>query len=260
MHYRREGAGFPLVLVHGYLGGSAMWSNQIAAFANRYDVIAPDLAGFGESSQLVSPETINEHAQNILDLLSDLGIERFHLLGHSMGGMVVQQMVALAGERISRLILYGTGPLGKLPERFETMEDSRRRLSIEGVEATALRIAATWFLDGSDAEGFPVCAQEGRKASLQTALNGLIAMEHWDGRNALSAIKSPTLVLWGDKDRSYSWPQPEALWKTIPKCSLAVVPGCAHNVHMEKPDLFNRLVGDFLAEEPLAMIKDPRSL
>lgn len=250
LNYRREGAGFPLVLVHGYFGGSAMWSDQIAAFAQSYDVIAPDLAGFGESSHLTSPVTVEAHAQSVLDLLSDLGIERFHLLGHSMGGMIVQEMAALAGEGISRLILYGTGPLGKLPERFETMADSRRRLSEDGVEATALRIAATWFVDGSDAEGFQVCALEGRKASLQAALNGLTAMEHWDGRDALPAIKSPTLVVWGDRDRSYSWLQPEALWKTIPQCSLAVVPGCAHNVHLEKPDLFNQLVGDFLAEEP----------
>lgn len=248
LHYRREGSGFPLVLVHGYFGGSAMWSDQIAAFAGDYDVIAPDLAGFGESSHMVSPTTIEAHAQSILDLLSDLGIERFHLLGHSMGGMIVQQMAVPAGERISRLILYGTGPLGKLPERFETMEESRRRLSADGVEATALRIAATWFVNGRHAEGFQTCALEGRKTSLQTALNGLTAMEHWDGRDALPAIKSPTLVVWGDKDRSYSWPQPEALWKNIGECSLAVVPGCAHNVHMEKPDLFNRLLGDFLAE------------
>ena len=248
LQYRRKGEGFPLVLVHGYLGGSGMWADQIATFADSYDVIAPDLAGFGDSGHLVSPATIDAHACSVLDLLSDLGIERFHLLGHSMGGMIVQQMAALAGERISRLILYGTGPVGRLPDRFETMDQSRRRLADDGVEAAALRIAATWFVTGSHAKGFGVCAEEGLKASLEAARNGLTAMEHWDGRSALSAIKSPTLVLWGDWDRSYSWPQPEALWKNIPDSSLAVVPGCAHNVHMEKPDLFNRLVGDFLTE------------
>ncbi|WP_282605511.1 alpha/beta fold hydrolase [Pelagibius sp. Alg239-R121] len=248
LKYQRKGEGYPLVLVHGYLGGSAMWRDQVVRFSSDYDVIAPDLAGFGESGALVSPVTIEAHAQSVLDLLDDLGIEDFHLLGHSMGGMVVQQMAAKAGKRISRLILYGTGPVGKLPDRFETMEESRRRLSDDGVAATALRIAATWFVAGSHAAGFQVCAEEGSKASLTAAQNGLTAMEHWDGRSALSGIKPPTLVLWGDWDRSYSWAQPETLWKNIPDCSLAVVPGCAHNVHMEKPDLFNRLVGDFLDE------------
>lgn len=248
LRYRRNGKGFPLVLVHGYLGGSAMWRAQIEAFADRCDVIAPDLAGFGDSCDLSSPVTIEAHAQSVLDLLDELGIEQFYLLGHSMGGMVVQQMAAMAGGRISRLVLYGTGPVGRLPDRFETMEVSRRRLAEEGVAATALRIAATWFVAGNQAEGFGVCADEGRKASFRAAQNGLTAMEQWDGRSALAAIRSRSLVLWGDRDRSYAWPQPEALWKNIPDASLAVVPGCAHNVHLEKPDLFNRLVGDFLAE------------
>lgn len=235
------------MLVHGYLGGSAMWDAQIEVFADSFDVIAPDLAGFGDSRDLPSPVTIEAHARSVLNLLDELDIDCFQLLGHSMGGMVVQQMAAMAGDRISRLILYGTGPLGSLPDRFETMEDSRCRLARDGIEATALRIAATWFVEGSGSEGFSLCADEGRKASLTAAQNGLTAMEHWDGRDALAAIGAPTLVLWGDRDRSYAWPQPEALWKNIPHASLAVVPGCAHNVHLEKPDLFNRLVGDFLA-------------
>ena len=108
------------------------------------------------------------------------------------------------------------------------------------------RIATTWFRDGENAQGYQQCVELGMKASMQAALGSLDAWETWDGSDQLSHIKAPSLVIWGDGDRSYGWSQPEALWRGIPNCSLAVVPGCAHNVHMEKPGLFNAILEDFL--------------
>lgn len=244
---RLEGAGAPLVLIHGYLGGAAMWDGPIAAFAGRYRCIAPNLAGFGDSAHLIAPETIERHAALVLASLDRLGIDRFCLLGHSMGGMVAQQMAAMARERIEKLILYGTGPVGVLPDRFETIATSRRRLREDGLAATARRIAATWFLDGERADGYETCVREGVKATLQAALAALNSWENWNGSAALASFSMPTLVVWGDGDRSYGWGQPEALWRGIPGCRLAVLPGCAHNVHMEKPAIFNAIVADFLS-------------
>lgn len=245
--FRRNGEGPTLVLVHGFLGGSAMWRGQLRAFSGARDVVCPDLAGFGDSHALAAPDTIGGHARLVLDLLDRLGIARFDLLGHSMGGMIVQEMVQLAPERIRNLILYGTGPQGVLPGRFETIARSRERFQREGLAGTAARIAATWFVDGARARGYPLCRSLGRKAGMQAALASLAAWEGWDGRAALGDIRARTLVLWGSHDQSYEWSQPETLWRTIPGADLAVVPGAAHNVHMEKPRLFNALVADFLA-------------
>lgn len=247
LSFRRQGKGSPLVLVHGFLGGSAMWAGQIAAFAGQHDVICPDLAGFGDSAGLAAPDTIGGHAVAVLELLDSLGIDRFALLGHSMGGMIVQEMARRAPDRIDRLILYGTGPQGVLPGRFETIEESRARFLHEDLAATTARIAATWFRDGTQAPGFALCRQLAERVSVQTALASLSAWETWDGRPALGAIRAGTLVIWGSHDRSYGWSQPEALWRGIPGADLAVVPGAAHNVHMEKPEIFNALVADFLA-------------
>ena len=244
--HKREGSGLPLVLVHGYLGGSEMWRGQIHHFARRFDVIAPDLPGFGKSVALTPHDRIAAIADHVLAFLSDLGVERFILLGHSMGGMVVQQMAATAPERIEKLICYGTGPVGVLPGRFETIRESRTRLRNDGVTATARRIAATWFQDGENGPGFETCAVLGNMVSLETALASLTAWEHWDGRTSLASIPCKTLVIWGDSDRSYDWSQPEALWHGIPRCNLAVMPGCAHNAHMEKPFLFNAILEDFI--------------
>ena len=146
LHVERSGSGPALVLVHGYLGGSSQWAAEMQALSPHLDVLAPDLPGFGKSRHLTSPDQIEGYALAVLDCLDQLGVQRFHLLGHSMGGMIVQEMVRLAPQRVQRLVLYGTGPLGLLPGRFETMERSRERLAQDGVEATARRISATWLL------------------------------------------------------------------------------------------------------------------
>lgn len=246
--YTRAGSGPALVLVHGYLGGAAMWEGQVAALSARHEVVCPDLAGFGESAALDAPSTIGGHAAAVLSLLDDLGIARFDLMGHSMGGMVAQEMVRLSPARVGKLVLYGTGPKGVLPGRFETIAETRARLLEEGIGPTARRIAETWFRKGDAAEGFALCEALGRKVSLRTALACLDAWEAWDGSAALADIRNETLVLWGSHDRSYNWSQAEALWTGIAGADLAVVPGAAHNVHLEKPDLFNAIVSDFLRE------------
>lgn len=235
-----------LVFVHGFLGGSKIWNDQVAAFSKQFNVVTPELPGFGTAWDQHCPDRIEAFAEHILGHLDEAGIDEFMLVGHSMGGMIVQEMAARAPKRINRLVLYGTGPVGMLPGRFEPIEESRRRVREEGPEATVRRTVTTWFMQGVDASKFGLCMELGSKASVQAVLAGLSAMEAWDGRAALPGISQPTLVLWGDSDRSYLWSQPEALWQGITGAELAVVPGCAHNVHLEKPFIFNALLDDFL--------------
>jgi pimeloyl-ACP methyl ester carboxylesterase len=235
--------------VHGYFGGGAQWSAQVQAFRGQFQVITPDLPGFGASNRLTAPETIRGFAINVMSQLDDFGVHRFHLAGHSMGGMIAQEMATLVPQRVEKLVLYGTGPVGLMPGRFETVEESRQGLCRQGTEATGRRIAATWFVQGEAGQGYELCAQIADQASMQAALAGLTAMETWSGVKALAKIISPTLVLWGDSDRAYLWPQPEKLWREIDGARLAVIPGCSHAVHLEKPNLFNAVLQDFLDED-----------
>jgi 2-hydroxy-6-oxonona-2,4-dienedioate hydrolase len=243
---RRAGAGVPLVLVHGFLGGASQWQAEIDALGRHFDVIAPDLAGYGDASDRDAPGEIAAHARAVLATLDTLGVERFHLLGHSMGGMVVQEMVHQAPARVQQLVLYATAAQGSIPGRFETMQRSRERLVEEGVERVARRTCATWLLAREDSPAYPALAALALRASAQAARAGLDAMEGWDGRDRLAAIRQPTLVLWGEGDRSYGWPLIEQLWRTIPGASLAVLPACSHALHLERPALFHALVQEFL--------------
>jgi 2-hydroxy-6-oxonona-2,4-dienedioate hydrolase len=244
---RRAGLGPALVLVHGYLGGSVQWVAEIERFSRHHEVIAVDLAGYGDACDRAAPAEIAAHARAVLRTLDHLGVDMCHLLGHSMGGMVVQEIVRQAPHRVNRLVLYGTGPQGSIPGRFETMARSRERLAEDGVERTARRICATWLLEREASPAFDRLAALATRATLQAALAGLWAMEGWDGRGHLSSITQPTLVVWGEHDRSYAWAQVEALWRGIPSASLAVLPACAHALHLERTALFQSIVLEFLS-------------
>lgn len=245
--HRRAGAGSPLVLIHGFLGGSAQWEAEIAHFSNSHDVIAPDLPGFGDAGAIPGRDCIEGMADYVIDFLDSLEIKTFALLGHSMGGMIVQAIATKIPDRIDRLVLFGTGPLGVMPNRFETLEQSRERMLKDGVEKTIRRIGATWLVDGEKAPGFPILTRIGDCASKGAALKAFDAMETWDGRPQLEKMAMPTLILWGDTDRSYRWPQIETLWRNISNSTLAVIPGTSHAAHLEKPGLVHAVLEDFLS-------------
>ncbi len=237
----------PIVLVHGFMGGSKQWDLQREYFAENRPFISPDLPGYGLNSHLEAPETIEGFANYVLEELNRQGVDRFDLLGHSMGGMIVQEMMALEPDCIEQLVLYGTAATGNLPNRFESFETSRKRVLEDGVNPSARRICATWFLENEHADQYENCAAIAENSSLQALLAGLSAMETWSRTNDLSSIPCPTLIIWGEKDRTYSWDQINELWKTIPNSSLSVMPGCSHAAHLEKPLLFNMILDDFLS-------------
>jgi pimeloyl-ACP methyl ester carboxylesterase len=240
------GSGTPLVLVHGFLGSSDMWSPQLDFFKNNFRVIAPALPGFGKSNELNSCDTIECMAKAILHLLEKKKIKKFNLIGHSMGGMIVQEIAKLAGDKILKLICYGTGPRGNIPGRFETIDQSREKLKINGLKVTAHRIAKTWFLEEDKSKYFYLCDEAGKQTSIEATDNGLLAMKNWNGIENLKNIKNETLIIWGDQDKAYNFDQVRTLNNTISNSDLKIIRGCSHNVHLEKPDEFNITVEKFL--------------
>ena len=240
------GKGFPLVLVHGFLGSSKMWEPQINFFKDYFRVIVPDLPGFGKSNKAKSHNNIQTIANLLLECLEEKKIYKFNLLGHSMGGMIVQEIAKKAGEKISKLICYSTGPIGEMPGRFETVDQSRENLKKKGLEVTVKNIAMTWFVKGEDAKYFNICIEAGKQASMETADNALVAFKNWNGVDSLKNIKTDTLIIWGDQDKSYNLEQVQTLEKNITNSKLVIIKNCAHNVHLERPEHFNNTVRDFL--------------
>ena len=240
------GEGFPFVLVHGYLGSSEMWTFQKEFFSKDYRVITPALPGFGESHNVKSLDSINKMAKEIINVLDQKKIDKFNLIGHSMGGMIVQEITKLIGDRVNKLICFATGSIGDIPGRFETMEETREKLKKEGTQLSFSRVPAKWFVKGDKDKNYFLCQNAVKNVSLETADNALLAMKNWRGIDNLKNIKNETLIIWGDKDISYNFDQVDTLNKNIKNSRLEIFKGCSHNVHLEKPDEFNVLIKDFL--------------
>jgi len=243
-----EGKGFPLVLIHGFLGSSEMWRNQKDFFSDFNRVIAPALPGFGESSNIKSLNSINQMAIEILKVLDKKKIERFNLLGHSMGGMVVQEITKIASERVNKLLCISTGSIGEVPGRYETIDDTRKKLRAGGIEKTFLNASKKWFVKGDKDKNYYLCKNAFKNISLETADNALIAMKNWSGYENLKNIKNDTLIVWGNKDNSYNFDQVNTLNKNIKNSRLEIFKDCSHNLHLEKAQEFNFLIKDFISK------------
>ena len=243
-----KGEGFPFVLVHGYLGSSEMWCFQKDYFSKKFRVIAPALPGFGESHNAQSLNSINAMALKIIEILDEKKIDKFNLIGHSMGGMIVQEITKIISDRVNKLICFATGSIGDIPGRFETMDQTRAKLKKEGTEVSFSRVPPKWFVKGDKDKNYFLCANAVKNVSLETADNALLAMKNWRGIDNLKNIKNETLIIWGDQDISYNFEQIDTLNKNIKNSRLEIFKNCSHNVHLEEPDRFNNLVNDFISE------------
>lgn len=236
----------PLVLVHGFLGGSAQWDGLATALHDKRDLIAVDLPGFGANAHLKPLSSIYAYAGWVIQTLRDKGVGTYDLMGHSMGGMIVQEIARQDRANLKRLILYGTGAIGVLPGRFETIAESKRRAVADGAVATARRISATWLLENEASPLFSAVADLAQMASIDAIHAGLDAMESWSGIDNLTDISAETLVIWGDQDRTYTWAQTQQVWSSIQGAQLCVIPNCAHLVHLEAPLIFHEIMLRFL--------------
>ena len=240
------GQGFPLVLVHGYLGSSEMWCLQRDYLSKFFRVISPALPGFGESHEAQSLDSINDMANFVINIIDEKKIDKFNLLGHSMGGMIVQEIAKLAGDRINKLICFATGSIGEIPGRFESIDETRKRLKEEGSDISFSRVPKKWFVEGDKDKNYYLCANAVQNVSSETADNALKAMKNWSGIDNLKNIKNKTLIVWGDKDTSYNFDQVDTLNKNIKNSKLEIFKDCAHNAHLEEADKFNKLIKDFI--------------
>ena len=240
------GSGFPLILVHGYLGSSEMWKFQKDYLSKNFRIISPALPGFGESYKAKSLNSINLMAKFIINEIDKKKIEKFNLMGHSMGGMIVQEIAKIFGERINKLICFATGPIGDIPGRFEPINTSIKKLREEGIKEQVKRIPPKWFVDGDKDKNYYLCENAVKHINEEAAHNALVAMRDWNGLENLKNIKNKTLVIWGDQDRSYNFDQVSLLTNNIPNCKIKIFKNCCHNVHLEEPEKFNKTVQNFL--------------
>jgi pimeloyl-ACP methyl ester carboxylesterase len=239
--YDEEGGGEPLVLLHGGLCTNETWAAQIPVFAERFRVMAPERRGHGHTADAQGPLTYADMATDTVGFLEKVVGRPAHLVGWSDGG-IVGLMVAIARpDLVRKLVVIGTNydTTGIAPE----VEDMFSSMAPDSADMEMFR--SLYEMHSPDGpEHWPVVF--GKFVEMTQREPHIQVGE-------LARISSPTLVVVGDDDM-VSIEHSVKLFRAIPNSQLAVVPGTSHAVAMEKPELLNRIVLDFLENEPVATI------
>jgi len=242
-------AKMPLVFLHGIGGAARGWRGQLTAFGDRYRAVAWDMPGYGGSSLLPSV-SIATLADALQDFLDQLGAIKPVLVGHSIGGMIVQQWLVKHPNAASAVVLAQTSPaFGKadgdwqksfIDARFGPLDRGETMVSLAPILVKEL------VGDDPDASGMALardCMANVPEASYRASMLALLG---FDQRQALKDIKLPTLVLSGSKDKNAPAPMMAKMASFIPSASYVELDGVGHLVNLERPTAFNAALEQFL--------------
>ncbi len=245
--FRREGSGPAIILLHGFASSSRFWSDISRRLHPRYDLIAIDWPGFGAAPPSPPLKTVAEFALAVLALADELGLDRFCVIGHSMSGFVVQELLVQHGDRLTAAVLYGAGLKVDPSRRFESLDDTVRRLHRDGSAVTAARIVRNWFAHPHD-YALQVCLQAAQGMTEAGAEAALRAFSAADYTGRLRCARTRTLVILGEEERSHPPASATELCSALPNANMIMLPCCGHAAHLEQPELFDAALLAFLQD------------
>jgi len=265
LYYEEHGHGDPLLLIMGLAVDSSGWMFQVPAFAERYRTIAFDNRGVGRSAKPAGPYTIHEMADDAAGLLDALGVERAHVVGVSMGGMIAQELVLRHPARVRGLVLACTFPEPDADveglRRFSLRElggsvtaEGQMRIDVSSLDPLHVlqhmlpRVFSPGFMERELPKVIEVFSRGLEHGiSLEAILAQVEALMAHRATDRLHRIQAPTLVITGDADQLVPPGNSDVLAREIPGARLVKVPGGSHGFNFEMPDVFNREVLAFLA-------------
>ena len=249
MHYKETGQGTPLLLIHG-LGSSARdWERQIPYFSKNYRVITYDVRGHGQTDKPAGPYGIPLFAQDTAEFMKILNIESAHVVGISMGGMIALQLAVNAPERIRSLVVVNTGAELIVRSFREFLMVLQRKLIVRllGMQKMGEILSGRLFPDPEHEELRKIFVEHWAENDPRAYRDSMQALLGWSVTDKLGFIPCPTLIVSADNDYTPVEVK-EAIVAKMPNAKLVVIPNSHHAVPVERPEEFNRIVGEFLAE------------
>lgn len=254
LNYELHGdSGEPLVLVHGYTGDITDWRHQLPVFSQSHRVLIVDSRGHGQSEGPAdrSQYTVDHIADDVETLAEEVGFDRYHLLGHSMGGAVVQEIALRGAARLLSLTLHDTSDgfdkafmnpavTAWRDYRFKTAEE-------QGMEAVAKMDNPFPPPPHMPKERLEETRIRLSKMPIDSFIGAWHGLTDWQGTHGRAQdISTPTLVIYGDLDAGFLIEASKRLVEAIPKAEEAVVPEAGHSPQYERPPLFNEALAGFL--------------
>lgn len=251
IHYERSGTGFPVLFIHAGIADSRMWEPQAEAFAKRFDMVRPDLRGFGDTALPPAPYSA---IADLVALLDHLQIDRAHVVGCSMGGTLALDLALEHPQRVERLVLVAAGVSGSNlgasdAALFTEIEEADKAGDMDAVNLAEVRL---WVDGPRRREGSaPNAVRE-----LVLDMNGRSLHTDWSSAESepidrpaitrLGEITAPTLVIVGAEDLPHCLANADLITSRIPGSRKVTIKDAAHLPSLERPEEFNRIVLDFL--------------
>jgi 3-oxoadipate enol-lactonase len=239
----------PLVFLHGIGGAARSWRGQLNFFGDRFRAIAWDMPGYGGSAPLAKC-SIAALADALQDFLQQIGVTKPVLVGHSIGGMIVQQLLAKNHHIAGAVVLAQTSPAFGKPDGDwqKTFIEARLGPLDRGETLVSLAPSLVKELVGEDPDvgGMELardCMASVPEATYRATMHALMG---FDLRHALKDIAVPTLVLSGSRDRNALAPMMAKMASYIPLATYVELEGVGHLVNLERPATFNATLDQFL--------------
>jgi pimeloyl-ACP methyl ester carboxylesterase len=229
--FTRQGIGTPLVLLHGYPLDHHIWDDILPLLEDSFDLIIPDLRGFGESTTIDTSYTMDDLASDVAGLLDHLGIEKSAVAGHSMGGYAALAFARRYPERMSGLGLVATQVLADPPDRKEGRFKSAADIAENGIRGV-VDTMTTKFTTDERLQKFARSSMEMQQPAAY--IGALKAMaERDDSTSLIASIKYPVVIIHGDADALIPIDRAHEMKSAIPHAYFVEVKGAGHIPMME---------------------------
>lgn len=248
LYFHGAGSGPPLLLLHGLGSSSRDWECQVPAFAQHYQVIAPDFRGHGGSSRS-GGYSVPRFAADTWALVDQLGLGPVAVVGYSMGGAVAMQMALDRPGRITRLVLSNTLPSFRTDTLAKRWLLWSRLLLMGWLGPRRLSEVMTRRLypRPDQAELRARVARRNAENDKNVYLETVRALVGWSVQDRLAGLDLPVLVLAAEHDY-FLLRETDAFVAALPDARVVHFPGTRHGLPLEAPEAFNRAVLDFLRD------------
>ena len=272
IHYVRQGSGTPLVLLHGWPEFWMVWRKNIPALSEDFDVVAPDLRGFGETDRPGLPDPpsdlLGDYVEDLRGLADALGLERFGIVSHDVGAYVAQGFARKYPDRLSGLFFFncpypGIGRRWVEPDHvneiwYQTYNQQPWAASLVGENRKTCETYIRHFLDhwahkpGLFDEDLDLWVENFMKpGNLQGGIDWYVATNASriklirNGPPEMPKIETPTRVLWGRSDSVLKVEWADRLGDYFANHDFTPAEEAGHFVHYERPELANREIAEF---------------
>jgi pimeloyl-ACP methyl ester carboxylesterase len=243
IRYYAAGQGEPLVVVHGGGGDARSWWKNIAELAANYSVYAPDLPGFGGSQPLDGNYYIPELAEFLDKFAAGLGLRKFNLVGHSLGGGVALHYTLKWPDKVKKLVLVSSLCLGREIAFWVRLFSIPALVSSIGAITMAVLKSIKWVAKQLNPAEFILPLSPASVAvggNITTFRQQSLVLE-----KRLPEVAVPTLLVWGARDPIVPVRHAYAAAKVIPHCQVKVFEKSGHNVHRDELEQFSSILTRF---------------